>query len=256
MEVVKSELLSIPRKIKSSIVNSLVSVVTDTVCIPIKQCRHYCGFRYGSDSFNPYENYITGLHKRQPINKLKKDFEDFLIFYRPQNFGDIFNIKFSKHIPLWIYPWQYGYDFNPNNGWLEDINKVPDIITHFCKQGIKKSRIEEEYFWLERAYNLMKQVGYQPENNSCIQVFELKKKKESVFIVKDGNHRLSSLSALGYKEVIVKRYLLEGINETNYKNWHQIKISNYSEQDALMLFNTYILGVNDFKRAVEPGKII
>jgi hypothetical protein len=64
------------------------------------------------------------------------------------------------------------------------------------------------------------------------------------------------LSALGYKEVIVKRYLFEGVNVKNYKNWHQIKISNYSEQDALTLFNRYISGVDNFKRAIEPARII
>jgi hypothetical protein len=163
MEIVKSESLSIPRKIKTSLVAALNAVMTDVISIPVKQCRHYCGFKYGSNSFNPYENYIIGLHKKKSVDKLRKDFEDFLMFYRPQNFGEVFNIEFSKDIPLWLYPWQGGCDFNPSNGWLEDINKVPDIITHFCKQGIKKSRIDEEYFWLEQAYYLMFKIGYQPK---------------------------------------------------------------------------------------------
>jgi hypothetical protein len=231
-------------------------VIADIFSIQISQCRHYCAFKYGDASFNPYEQYITGLHLQKPISTLREDFEFFLVHYRPRNFGEALGIEISTDIPLWIYPWNSQENFNPKNGWLDDIDKVSDIITHFCSQGIKRSSIQKEYFWLERAYNSILNNGYQPNQNSYIEVFELKKNKENVFIVKDGNHRLSALAALGYKEVIVKRYRSNRMNERDLEKWGQVKSGLYSKSEVLALFDIYFSGVNKFNPSDSPTKVL
>ncbi|UAJ71508.1 hypothetical protein IQE94_10030 [Synechocystis sp. PCC 7339] len=256
MEGVKLGLLSI-RESNNSILFKIFNKVTEkTILVPINKCRHYCGFKYASNSLNPYENYIFGLHQKIPKDVLRKKFQDFLIFYRPQSFGDLLNIKTSRHIPLWIYPWHKTTVFDPQNGWIQDINNVPDIITHFCEKGIKKSKIEQEFLWLENAYQSISKHGYQPKNHSFIQVFEIRKDNQNVFIVKDGNHRLSALSALGQKNVLVKKSLLESVDTKNIEGWEQIKAGNYTKQDAILLCDSYINGVNTVKPSFKPAQLL
>ena len=129
-------------------------------------------------------------------------------------------------------------------------------MTHFCSQGIKRYKIEREYFWLERAYNVISNYGYKPLDYSYIEVMELQKKNQSVFIVKDGNHRLSSLSALGFKEVNVKINISEKIKQKRYRKWKQISIQRYTEKEALAIFYAYFDGVSNFKRSDSPTQII
>lgn len=228
----------------------------DVVTVPIDRCRHFCAFKYGSETFNPYENYVVGLQRGQPLDDLRQRFEDFLMYFRPRDFGEVFDIELSRHIPLWIYPWHRGHNFSPNNGWLSDLDEVPDIITHFCEQGIKRSRIEEEYFWLERAYTTVSAHGYQPHSNSFVEAFELKNEGESVFIITDGNHRISALAALGYQEVNIKLSRRAQVNGKDYKKWPQVRLGTYSEQDALDIFNVYFVGVDGFRRSSQPAKIL
>lgn len=226
------------------------------VTVPISQCRHYCAFKYASGSFNPYENYVVGLHKGTPLSELRQRFEDFLMYYRPRNFGEVFDIQLSRHVPLWVYPWNLGRSFNPNNGWLNDLDEVPDIVTHFCEQGIKRSRIEEEYFWLERAYATVSTQGYQPYNGSFIEAREFAKGNERVYLIADGNHRISALAALGHEEVMIKVSKSLRWDGKNHRKWPQVRLGTYSEQDAIELFNVYFVGVSGFRRSNQPARIV
>jgi hypothetical protein len=257
MKTLKLELQYSLKKINNFIHKIRRKYSVQIISIPIHQCRHYCGFKYGCNSFNPYEQYIIGLHDNQSIDLLRKRFEDFLMYYRPQNFGEVFGIELSKHIPLWIYPWHNSSDFDINNGWLESVDDIIDIITHFSHQGIKRSQINQEYRWSEGAYNSIALLGYQPQTYDYIEVWEFKRENnEKVFIVKEGNHRLSSLVALGHTEVLVKSYAIEQIKEQDCYNWKQVQLSNYTVEDALKIFNIYFAGVDDFKRAEKPTVIL
>lgn len=256
MKTLKSELRSIRKRFRDLLTRIIGRQNVNIVTVPISQCRHYCAFKYGSGSFNPYENYIVGLHEDVPLVELRRRFEDFLIYFRPRNFGEVFGIELSRHIPLWVYPWQHSQNFDPQNGWLSDLDEVPDIITHFCEQGIKNSRIEEEYFWMERAYATISANGYQPYDNSFVEAFELDTGNERVYILTDGNHRVSALAALGHREVMIKVTRTIRWNGENHRQWPQVRLGTYSEQDASRLFNVYFVGVNGFRRANQPAKII
>src|SRR5437773_9245947 len=69
------------------------------ITIPINACRHYNAYRYGSSSFNPYENYVDGLHRQRAVESLREAFEDFLRHFRPRSFSDLLQTSFSKHVP-------------------------------------------------------------------------------------------------------------------------------------------------------------
>jgi hypothetical protein len=256
MEIMMLRRLYILGKIKLFLNKFLNKSRPKIISVPISQCRHYCGFRYGTQSLNPYEHYITGLHQGKSIEELRKDFEDFLSYYRPQSFGDVLGLRLSKHIPLWLYPWSDSEDFPENNAWLNDIDEIPDVMTHFCSQGIKRYQIEREYFWLERAYKVISSDGYKPLDYSYIEAIELQKENQSVFIITDGNHRLSSLSVIGFKEVEIKINTSERIKEKKYRNWKQISTQRYTEKDALDVFYAYFNGVSEFKRSDFPTTII
>src|SRR5205807_425920 len=122
----------------------------DLITVPINCCRHYCGYRYGSSAFNPYENYIVGLHRQCDVAALRADFDDYLRHFRPRTFGDLFGISFSNPIALWVYPWDESPD--SHGGWWAKPEDVGDIMTQFCDEGIRRSHINDEYHWLERAY--------------------------------------------------------------------------------------------------------
>ncbi|TRU98706.1 MAG: hypothetical protein EWV75_06390 [Microcystis wesenbergii Mw_QC_S_20081001_S30D] len=245
------------KKIRNFFNTACLKSSKQIISIPINQCRHYCGFRYGCNSLNPYEQYIIGLHQKQSLETIRKRFEEFLLYYRPQNFGEVFGIELSKHIPLWIYPWHEGDNFNINNGWLENADDIIDIITHFSHQGVKRSQINQEYKWLEGAYHSISSIGYQPQKYDYIEVWKLARQdSQSVFIVKEGNHRLSSLVALGHSDVVVRCYLFETIKEQNCHQWKQVQLGNYSEEDALKIFNVYFAGVDNFRKTQKPAIII
>lgn len=228
----------------------------EVLTIPIDACRHYCAFRYGSNSFNPYENYIVGLS--QGISKfvLKAQFEEFLRFYRPRDFGAVYGLKFSKPIPLWCFPWHAGGPMNPRQGWPDALDDVPDIITHFCERGIRRSRVEEEYFWMERALNTISARGYQPEAMGYITVSEFRGTDRSVYLVTDGNHRLSALVALGHRQVVVKRDTWACVSLADCNTWPQVQLGRYTCQDATALFDIYVKGVDGFVRAPCPAPIL
>lgn len=222
----------------------------------IEQCRHYGAFKYGSGSFNPYENYIVGLHEGTHIADLRQRFEDFLRYYRPRDFGDVFGIEFSRRVPLWIYPWRDDPSFDPDNGWLDDLDDVPDIMTHFCPQGIRRSRIDEEYFWLERAYRTVSTQGYRPRDNSFIEALQFARGTERVYLLTDGNHRVSTLAALGHEKVKIRLRGSVRWDGENHREWPQVRLGTYSEQDAVELFNVYFTGVSGFLRSDQPARII
>lgn len=223
--------------------------------LPIASCRHYCGFIYGARSFNPYENYVIGVHNNVAWSDLRSQFEDFIKYYRPRNFGDVLGIDISKNIPLWVFPWNAYEKVNIHNGWLSDLDDVPDIITHFCEQGVKRTRINEEYFWLERAYKSIASIGYQPRLHGYIEVLELRVGEDSAYIVTDGNHRLSALAAMDRTSVVVK-ILPSRIDSRNVDTWFQVKRGLYSKEDAIMTLRAYIEGVKTFCRSQTPAKII
>jgi hypothetical protein len=213
------------------------------VAIPIDRCRHYNGYKYGSSTFNPYEQYIVGMHRGVDRAVLR-------------DLGELLQVRLSRQVPMWVYPWDPRAPIRPNGGWLETADSIDDIITHFSEQGIQRSKILGEYFWLERALDTISTSGYQPERFSYIDVLELRDGDESVFVVKDGNHRLSSLVAHGQTEVVVSLDDNETIDVARRGRWPHVVSGLYSADDALALTRAYFRGVEGFPRAAVPAAIL
>jgi hypothetical protein len=224
--------------------------------IPIDRCRHYNGYKYGSSSFNPYENYIVGMQQGVERTVLRARFEDFLLHFRPRDLGELLQVPLSRAVPMWVYPWDARAPIRPNGGWLDSAASVEDIITHFSEHGIQRSKIAGEYFWLERAFDTIAMQGYRPEQFSYMNVLELRDGDQSVYIVKDGNHRLSSLVAVGHTHVVVSHDANETVDVAKCARWPHVMSGLYSPADARALVRAYFTGVSDFPRAAVPAVIL
>lgn len=210
--------------------------------ISIADCVHHCGFRYGRDEFNPYENYIRGLATGQAIHELRAQFVDFIRHYRPQDIGEALGVATSRSVPLWHLPWKSWRVLSRPRGWQSSPSGVVDLLGYFCPQGIEWLRIEEEFGWLENAFFSIKQKGYQPQNFSYIEVFELRAEVNSRFLVIDGNHRLSALHALGVRQVQVRQRLFRKARRDLARYWPLVLSGHIQYCDAINIFDAYFHG--------------
>ncbi|MHB8835451.1 MAG: hypothetical protein ACYC9Y_07060 [Candidatus Methylomirabilia bacterium] len=197
-----------------------------------------------------------GLHQDVPRGELQQRFEDFIRYFRPRTFGEVFDIDLSQRVPLWCYPWSAAACANPDRGWLAEPDEVPDIITHFCEKGVLRARIAEEYRWLEGAYESISKRGYRPCENSYVEAFELNNGNESVYVLTDGNHRVSALAALGHRDVMIRITQSVRWNGDSYRNWPRIRDGTYGVKDAMALCAVYFVGVNGFRRSERPAAIL
>ncbi|MER2513611.1 MAG: hypothetical protein ABTQ25_14530 [Nitrosomonas ureae] len=224
--------------------------------IAISDCVHYCGFRYGRNEFNPYENYITGLSKGYLLHELQERFIDFIRHYRPQDLGAALGVTTSRSIPLWLLPWKSWRKLLRPNGWQESPADVIDILTHFSPQGVARHFIEREFVWLERAFKTIRDQGYLPEQYGYIEVFELRGQIESRFLVIDGNHRLSALHALGVVRVRARQSLLFRACRNRARFWPLVLSGHVPHGDALAIFDSYFQGNQRPHRSSVPALLL
>lgn len=224
--------------------------------VAIADCVHFCGFRYGRNEFNPYENYIQELADGEPKAQIRERFIDFICHYRPRSLGEALGVATSKPVPLWWLPWKSWLKLLRPGGWQDSITDVLDILTYFTPIGVEWDRIEEEFFWLERALKTMRNPGYQPERFGYISVFELRGNDVSRFLVVDGNHRLGALSALGHQRVMVRQRPLHCASRKHAQFWPLVLSGHVHYRDALAIFDAYLAGNHNPHRAHEPAPLL
>ena len=225
--------------------------------VPINQCVHFCAFRYGMNEYNPYETYIIDLYQGTPIHTARQRFIHFLQYYRPTHMGEALGIDLQKKYPLWTYPWDRirKSNFIEGKGWYDNPNNLPDILTHFSKAGILSFRIDEEFMWLERALFTVRTNSYQPKKYGYVlATLLIKQNGQSSYLLLDGNHRVSAMSALGQKSVMLQRR--NNIQEKDSHQWPGVQKNIYSHADALLIFDAYFKGNKSYKTTSTPARII
>jgi hypothetical protein len=237
-------------------------LTTRTVKAPIAQCVHYCGFRYGHNEYNPYESYIIDVSRGVPSDVARSRFIEFLRHYRPRHFGEALGLgdMLSRKYPLWIFPWlkMDPESFAGFHGWLTNPEECPDILTHFSEAGIAFHRITEEFFWLERALQSIAKKGYQPlRHRSFVRSLTLRRSDgtESYLLI-DGNHRVSAMSALGCESVLIRQALEDRICETECDEWYGVRNGLFDREDALRIFRAYFAGNFNYRTTNEPAPIL
>jgi hypothetical protein len=223
--------------------------------VSVRDCVHYCGFRYGRDEFNPYEQYVRGLLSGAPRAALREDLRDFLVHFRPKNLGEALSVPLEHAPPLWQLPWRRLGALTPR-GWRATAAEIPDVLTHFSDQGVPEQRILEEYGLLEGAWDAIRRDGYQPRQHSFIRVFELQGEIRSAYLVADGNHRLSCLGAMGQTEVDVILAPARTARRRRSASWPAVRGGQIGEADALRIFDAYFRGNPLPHRAPVPATVI
>jgi hypothetical protein len=240
--------------------------------VKIKQCVHYSAFRYGHNEYHPYESYIIRLNKGETLQDIRFEFLQFLKAYRPRDMGEALGIRLSKRYPMWIYPWNplrfkgisfLIYSFNlwlklkNISGWHANAKEIIDIITHFSEEGIPKANIEKEYGWLHGAYDSIKKNSYLPEKYGFpYGRLLINEDGRIACLVYDGNHRVSTLSALGYDSLLVEYSESENVYLRELQQWPLVKNGYYREYDARLLFEAYFNGNHNYKVGVLNERFV
>ncbi|MDW2980593.1 hypothetical protein [Rhodanobacter sp. KK11] len=209
--------------------------------VPIRDCVHYCGFRYGRGEFNPYEEYFRGLASGEPMNCARARLRDFLLHYRPQDLAQALSLDIANAPPLWQFPWNRVHSGTPK-GWRQTADEIPDVLTHFSDEGVPEQRIHDEYGWLEGAWRAISSEGYLPGKYSYVRVFELVGSERSAYIVADGNHRLAALSTLGVERIEVILAPLRTAHRARNASWPAVRDNRLRQDDALRIFDAYFHG--------------
>jgi hypothetical protein len=227
--------------------------------VPISCCAHYCGFRYGRGGTAPYQRYLLDLAEGVPLKTARRRFIEFLFYYRPRHMGEALGLtELDREYPLWIYPWEVvrRQTFERHTAWLASPDDCPDIVTHFSDAGVLSFRIDEEFFWLERAMHAVRSDGYRPLQKGYIVVTEfVRQDGTSAYLVRDGNHRLSALSALGHDRARVRKRLPR-VLESSVDDWYGVGQGLYTRADALAIFHTYFRGNHRVRTTDSPATIV
>ncbi len=236
--------------------------------IPIDQCVHYCAFRYGHNEYNPLETYLCDIQAHVPLIHARWKFIHFLLHYRPCHMGEALGLDYlSRNYPMWRYPWDVIDPSTPCKAWSHSPHSCPDILTHFCESGILSLRIDEEFLWGERVLSSIAAHGYNLNQSrepcarfssySPITTFELRRcDGRSAYLLLDGNHRVSALSALGQKTVTVEQPVTHIACEKDCEQWYGVKMGLYTKEDALRIFHAYFEGNHNYHTSDIPAPII
>lgn len=223
--------------------------------VPISSCVHYCAFRYGRGEEHPYETFTRCLAEGEGGGRRARDWlTEFVRYYRPRDFGEALGVQLGSAHALWDYPWGRGA---AGPAWKKSVFEIPDIITHFCEEGVPWWRLEQEFYWLEQAYRSIQARGYLPEEGGPIMARRLVAEEgREAFLILDGNHRLSALSALGVQEVEVDYLPRQTVWMERVESWPQVRAGRYSVDDARAVLRAYFEGNRSWRTTTEAARLI
>lgn len=132
--------------------------------------------------------------------------------------------------------------FSPLEQWVPLYTKY-DGTFHLCGPQNEESG-EKLYEKLISIFNSIKNIGYQPEKfeEGYIRGVMIKYKDDFRFLVTDGQHRISSLSALNYDRVLVKldeRFKHNIFDIDKIDDWPFIKLNYYSKKVVLKMVKSF-----------------
>lgn len=224
------------------------------VTVPIAQCVHYGAFRYGRGEEHPYETYAR-LSVQGDARRARAWLVEFLQHYRPRHFGQALGVALSREYPMWNYPW--AAKWIDSGAWVADPNDAPDIVTFYAEAGVLWFRIEQEFFWLERALYSIRREGYRPRELGGIVARKLERADGvAAYLILDGNHRLSALAALGHETVELTYLPRSTVRETGAGRWWQVENGRFAERDGRAVLRAYFEGNSRWRVTDAPARII
>lgn len=223
------------------LIDGIVAKLGNKRTVAIADCVHYCAYRYGRDEINPYEQYAKGLASGLPLVEVRARFVEYIRSFRPRNLGEAIGAQLSRPYPLWYLPWRTPRQVSRRPGWVTSAESVIDVMTYFYEKGIPRSAIEKEFAWHENAFEAIQSRGYRPRQHAYLLALELRGDR-STYLMADGNHRLSALSALGSKSVEIKLPPGTAVVRAKVDRWPLVKAGIMAKEDALAVFDAYFHG--------------
>jgi hypothetical protein len=224
--------------------------------VALRDCAHYCGFRYGSAAFNPYERYAIDLRSGHSIDEASARFETFLRGYRPRTMSEALSIKLDRSYPVWIYPWLRVPIAGKSAGWVPTASAVVDVMTSFSDEGIPSRLLSMERHWHQQAQRNMTTKGYSPAEYGYVTVSELRDCARTTYVVTDGNHRVSALAAMGVEEIDVLRPIRHLFKLAEVYSWPAVQAGVVTPGDARVIFDAFVRGVPEPTVASPLGIVV
>ncbi|MDC3278809.1 hypothetical protein OAU68_00760 [Litorivicinus sp.] len=140
-------------------------------------------------------------------------------------------------LPLFEYPWG-GFRLNYQGGKSAEDSR-------FCGPSTEKL-IQDEYESTVSLYNDVRDSGYKFFRKRAVigGTFLIDRSGNKRFVVLQGNHRMSVLSAIGYNNVLV--YTMSGyqeyISESSIDRWSLVRERRCPQLKALRLFSAFFNG--------------
>ena len=163
--------------------------------------------------------------------------------FTPKNLSEVFLIqkknKLDKISPYnRFYPWHTPYPPPEHQDFF------------FGPKNYYEKEIKFRTYRLKNIYKLINEYGYIPDKDDCIDGYILTKESDYRFIITAGHHRSSVLSAMNildkYSDEVTVKFDQERIknkyfviNKKDIKKWPAVKNGFLSEEDAILLFDSY-----------------
>ena len=159
------------------------------------------GFTPGCN--HPLVETIKAYKNNPKIKYTKTKLYTFHKNFAPKNTNEALGIKSKTTLPIFKYPWGY---FRLN------ARKKSQITSGFCGPS-SDQLISNEFNKIISLYNDIKDNGYKTITKRSIigGTFLIKNNGKKKFVVLQGNHRISVLSVLGQKKVLV--YTMKGYHQ-------------------------------------------
>ncbi len=223
------------------------------ISVPIEDCSNQYAFSYGDNGWHYFKDLAIQIINNPDVNYTKTKYYKFFNNCNCSSYSSLMTLHDQylrsnlPDIPFGSYPWG-SFDSRENLSYEDFKDK-------------SKNRKMQYYMWFESGcdfqkvlhreykaiFDLIKSIivnGYNPKY-SCymlpIAVIMKKKSGEVKIIQRDGAHRLSVLSALGFKRITMQldpiRY--PPILEEDVGNWFYVKNGLITKLHALKIFELY-----------------
>lgn len=208
--------------------------------IDLRKCFHYLGCHYSARfGVNPYLDYVLDIAEGRDV--ARRNFLKTILSHRPRTLNEAYDLKLDVDYPLWHYPWQND-ELKSGYGWLNDPDNCPDILTFYSEGGVLSHRVEQEFYWLERAFKTISIEGYRPDQFGYIKVIEFRcNELSSTYLVADGNHRIASMVAAGI--LVAKVEVIKIIDIDDIFIWPGVASGVYTKNDSQKIYS-YMLNPN------------
>lgn len=203
--------------------------------INIDQAVTIFGRQFSEEGFHPIVQTIKEYQNNEKISVENTSLYRYHNEFTPEDMCQAFGRESSMcDLPLFVFPW---------GRFRLGCNKLKDPLkSRFCGPT-ELDRIQKEFLDSINLYLDIKNNGYQIIRRRSVigGTFIINKNLDKRFIVLQGNHRMSALTALGHKKVLV--YTMPGylnkIDENKIDSWEEVRRGNCSKNLALEIFRLF-----------------